>query len=55
MRSTARTLGRTRRLAATAVLVALPLAATTACSEDEPIENEGVVEGVEEEVVEEDE
>ena len=43
--------GRTRRLCATALLVALPLAATTACSEDEPID-EGV--GVEEEVGEDD-
>ena len=43
--------GRTRRLCATALLVALPLAATTACSGDEPVED-GV--NVEEEVEDED-
>ena len=43
--------GRTRRLCATALLVALPLVATTACSGEEPGE-EGV--GVEEEVERED-
>lgn len=38
--------GRTRRLCATALLVALPLA-TTACSEDEPVDDGvGVEEGV---------
>ncbi len=39
--------GRTRRLFATALLVALPLAATSACGEDEPVdEGVGVEEGV---------
>lgn len=43
MRSTVRPAGRARRLLGVALLVALPLAGTTACSGDEPVED-GVVE-----------
>jgi hypothetical protein len=43
----ARPAGGTRRLLATALLVALPLAGTAACAEDEPVdEGVGVEEGV---------
>lgn len=42
MRSTVRRpVGRGRRLFATAVLVALPLTATTACSNDVPVNEDG--------------
>lgn len=43
MRSTVRPAGRGRRLVGTALLVALPLAGLTACSDDEPVDD-GVVE-----------